>query len=363
MNGPNISVIVPVYNTSKYLRTCLDSIINQTLSNIEIIIINDCSPDPLDHDICTDYGKIDQRITYIKHKTNLGLGGARNSGLNIASGDYIWFVDSDDFIDLNSCEFLYKLADTKHVDVIAFSATSHVNGSLDLSKKKWYYYQRDTSILDQTLSGKDFIDAASLSQSFHVSACLHLFKRQLISNFRFRENVIHEDIDFTPVIIYNASSIYCIKYAPYYRLLREDSISLREINERTLVDKFSCVESLLNYAKVYNLHNSDPLLSFIHQQFNSIKYLYLKFEKKTEFTENLFSSLSNKYNNDFPGQSPLLVEDKHEGYKRKYLQLKQELDTAKKGYLHLKRELDTIKRSRFWKITEYLRRIKYIFKG
>ncbi|MDP3903743.1 MAG: glycosyltransferase family 2 protein [Methylococcaceae bacterium] len=347
MSSPKISVIIPVYNTSNYLKKCLDSIINQTLNNIEIIIVNDCSPDPIDHDICAYYKKIDQRITYIKHKNNLGLGGARNSGLNIATGDYIWFIDSDDFIDINGCEFLCNLADKVCADIIAFSATSHVTGSLNLSQKKYYYYWRDFSILDQKLSGKDFIDAASLSQSFHVSACLHLFRRELISNFRFRENVVHEDTDLIPIVIYNANSIYCVKYAPYYRLLRDDSITQREVDEKTLTDKISCEESLLNYLEKLNLNNNDALANYINKEFFSIKNLYSKFDKKTQHTESLFNDLENKHKIIFQDHPPFSVEILENSYKKRYLLSKQ--------------ELETIKKSKFWKVTEYLRRIKNNF--
>ena len=349
MNKPNGSISIPVYNVSHYLQKCLKSVVNQTLNNIEIIVVNDCSPDPLDENICTDFASKDERITYIRHKKNLGLGGARNTGLNIATGDYIWFIDSDDFIDINACKFLYNLTKTTNIDVIAFSATSHVNGNLNLSGKEYYYYKRECATLDQIFTGKEFIDTASVYNSFHVSACLHLFKRQLISNYRFRENVIHEDTDLIPIVIYNASSIYCIKYAPYYRLLREGSVTQSEINERTLVNKISSVESLLNYAKKYKLHDPDPLLSFIHKEFNYIDNLYFEFGKKTKLTEDLFSSLRIQYKNSIQGKPSSFDKDNHEDFKKKYL--------------HLKQELDTIKNSHFWKITEYLRSIKYFFKA
>jgi len=360
MNHPKISIIVPVYNTSSYLNKCLGSIINQTFFDIELIIVNDCSPDPLDHEICIEYEKNDSRITYIKHESNRGLGGARNSGLDVAKGDYIWFVDSDDYIDLNACEFLHNLADAVRVDIIAFSATSHVNGSLNLSKKKYYYYWRDRSILDQVLSGKSFIDEASLSQSFHVSACLHLFKRQLISHFRFRENVVHEDTDLIPIVIYSAKSIYCIKYSPYYRLLREDSITQKEVSEGTLVDKFSCVEALFDYAEKYKLCDRDPLLNYIHNEFNNVKNIYLQFDKENKYMEDLFGSLNNRYKSNIEPPCFPFNQDENEGYKTRYLELKAELKKIKKRNLWIKQELDTIKNSRFWKITQYLRRIKEI---
>ena len=99
MNSPKVSIILPVYNVSEFLEKCLDSIINQSLKEIEIIIIKDCSPDPFDNIICQEYADKDDRIVYVKHEKNLGLGGARNTGIKLSKADYIGFVDSDDFID------------------------------------------------------------------------------------------------------------------------------------------------------------------------------------------------------------------------------------------------------------------------
>jgi len=360
MSHPKISAIIPVYNTSKYLEKCVESVINQTLSNIEIILVNDCSPDDLDHSICSKYQEIDHRVIYIKHETNLGLGGARNSGLKEARGDYIWFIDSDDFIDINACEFLYSLAISKDLDIVAFSATSHINGNINISDKKYYYYSRDISILDQTFSGKNFIDAASLAQSFHVSACLHLFKRELISNFKFRENVVHEDTDLIPIVIYNASSVYCVKYAPYYRLLREGSLTQTEMSIKILTDKLLCVESLLQYAIDSGLLFNDPLLNYIHNEFNNTKNIYTVFDKKTKYIESLFYSI-NKAFVEIPKNNIKLKQDKYGGYKSKYLDSKIEIDNLKKIISHLNRELNTIKSSRFWKFTENIRKIKSLF--
>ena len=106
MKMEKISIIVPVYNVEKYLKTCLDSIINQTYQNLEIILVDDGSTDN-SGEICEEYRKTDSRIILI-HKENEGLSMARNFGLDIASGDYISFVDSDDFIARNMMEALYN---------------------------------------------------------------------------------------------------------------------------------------------------------------------------------------------------------------------------------------------------------------
>lgn len=111
---PKVSVIVPIYNVEQYIRTCLDSIINQTLKDIEIILVDDESPDNCPT-ICDEYAKKDCRIKVI-HKKNGGLGFARNSGIEIATGEYVAFVDSDDYIDHTMYEKLYNIAKSNNLD-------------------------------------------------------------------------------------------------------------------------------------------------------------------------------------------------------------------------------------------------------
>ena len=114
---PKVSVIIPVYNTEKYLRRCFDSVVNQTLSDIEIICINDCSTDN-SLEILQEYASKDKRIKLIDFKVNKGAAIARNIGIDAATGEYIGFVDSDDFVDLDFYEKLYKKAAETGADAV-----------------------------------------------------------------------------------------------------------------------------------------------------------------------------------------------------------------------------------------------------
>ena len=127
-----ISVIIPVYNTYPYLRQCLESIINQTYKNLEIIIVNDASPYIEDDEICKEYASIDERIIYIKHEVNKGLGGARNTGIKAATGKYIAFIDSDDFLtDLTAYEeSMNILNNNKDINMVFFSFSFYENNIL-----------------------------------------------------------------------------------------------------------------------------------------------------------------------------------------------------------------------------------------
>ena len=118
MKEPLISVIVPIYKAEPYLRRCIDSIINQTYKNLEIILVNDGSPDKCG-DICDEYTTKDSRIIVI-HQTNEGAGGARNTGVKIATGEYISFVDSDDYLEITAYEQLTKFLLENDLDIIGF---------------------------------------------------------------------------------------------------------------------------------------------------------------------------------------------------------------------------------------------------
>jgi glycosyltransferase involved in cell wall biosynthesis len=295
-----VSIIIPVFDVSAYLTKCIESARCQTLKEIEIILINDCSPDPLDDQICNEYANSDNRIKYICYTENKGQGAARNTGIENATGDYIWFVDSDDFIDINACKFLYTLAMNTGTDIVAFSATSHVDGdlNLDLSTRGYYRYKRDTKILNQAMQGKDFIALARSCDSFHVSSCLQIFKRRLISQYRFREQVFHEDTDLIPIVIYNASSIYCTEYSPYYRLLRNDSVTQKKLSANLVTDKFLAVESLFKY--VQSLADTEemeknPLLDYANQLYLDTNSIYDHFEEKDSRTEEKFHSTNITY--------------------------------------------------------------------
>ena len=114
---PKISVIIPIYNTQNYLEKCLDSVINQTFKDIEIICVNDCSKDN-SLEILKKYSKKDKRIKIIDFKENKGPASARNEALNIAKGEYISFIDSDDWINLDFYEKLYFSSQNSFIDII-----------------------------------------------------------------------------------------------------------------------------------------------------------------------------------------------------------------------------------------------------
>lgn len=179
-----VSIIVPVYNAEKYLVKCLDSVVNQTLKNVEIIFVDDGSTDK-SSEICKSYAEQDERIIYFK-KENEGLAAARQDGMERASGEYVGFVDSDDWLELNMYERMYAVAKEHDADVV-FS-----NCYKDESKKNSYYlepgvYDRkaiEEKILPRSLAG---ISSNGTNSVIRWSNCLRLYRMDLIkeNNIKF----------------------------------------------------------------------------------------------------------------------------------------------------------------------------------
>ena len=134
MNSVKISIIIPVYNVEKYISQCLDSAINQSLKDIEIIIVDDCGSDK-SMDIAKEYAKNDSRIKIIKNSQNMGLFLTRCEGIKFATGEYILNLDSDDFLDLRACEIAYNATKDGYYDVVKFSAYNYENGNATIFDK------------------------------------------------------------------------------------------------------------------------------------------------------------------------------------------------------------------------------------
>lgn len=217
---PKISVIIPVYNVEKYLRECLDSVVNQTLKDIEIICVNDGSTDN-SLEILKEYEKQDSRIKVLNHKKNKGLGGARNTGLNSAVGEYIVFIDSDDFVTNNMVEKLL---------------TNLVNNEADMSFCDMWLYESN----EQVFYNKPF-QIYNLSEynlyfpqeriepftNIWPSAWNKIYKKAIIDKFhlRYLENIFYEDHLFYYNYLLHCKRVSYLSEALYfYRHTRQDSI-------------------------------------------------------------------------------------------------------------------------------------------
>lgn len=211
-----ISVIIPVYNVEKYLYKCVDSVINQTYKNLEIILVDDGSPDNSSK-ICDDYAKMDERIKVV-HKTNGGLSSARNSGLMVATGDYICFFDSDDFVELDIIEKLTGRIEQSEEDVCVcgykvevYNKKEQVESSLEVIPR-WEI--------------NDKLSAHKYEQLLGVCgyAWNKLYKREFlaVNGLFFEEGVsLIEDLLFNSTVISKGAKVCFVSYAGYHYIQRQ----------------------------------------------------------------------------------------------------------------------------------------------
>lgn len=230
-----ISIIVPIYKVEDYLDRCISSLINQTYKNIEIILVDDGSPDgcPL---MCDDWAKKDKRIVVI-HKKNGGLSDARNAGIRIASGEYLLFVDSDDYIDADTCEAFIKMADKTNVDIVVGEAVQETSaGNFEM--------KRTDLIEGKVYKNTEFIKKAIRAREWYAPACFSLYRRNIYkeNHLEYAKGLLHEDLEMQPRVFLAAKTVsYLHKYF-YHYVIREDSITStaeRETNGRDLMKIFS----------------------------------------------------------------------------------------------------------------------------
>lgn len=261
MSEIKVSVIVPVYNVEKYLEECVDSLIGQTLKEIEILLIDDGSTDS-SGDICDRYAQQYANIRVI-HKANGGLGDARNVGASDAIGKYIYFIDSDDYLELEALEFLYKEAECKQLDVIMFSAESF-SDDLDISFNPDDY--RRTRFLFEVKSGNElFCDLFSVKE-YYASIPLRFYNRDFFkkNNYKFPD-IIHEDELLGFFSLIEADKAECIDNRFYRRRFRKGSIMTSE----------KAYKSAMGYVYTWN-----ELVTFLKKTVSEYKVIYWNFSQR-----------------------------------------------------------------------------------
>lgn len=265
-----VSIIVPVYNVEKYLENCIESLINQSLKDIEIILVDDGSPDGSPK-ICDDYSKKDKRIKVI-HKKNGGVSAARNDGLKEATGEYVIFCDSDDWMDKNGLEYLYKQATKTYADIVI----GDVYMANDKDKKYVKFY-KDEFVTEDKLFIKDLIKAdiyrtycpnpPDEGPAFGYGGPWNkLVRRKLLleNDIRFdlRVKGVFDDILYTANILAVANKISYIQKPIYFYRIVENSIT----------------------------HSFKPNVVEINDAiFNSWKEFFEKYEEDYEYTEAFYA--------------------------------------------------------------------------
>lgn len=210
-----ITIVVPVYKVEQYLKKCVDSIINQSYRHLEILLVDDGSPDN-SGEICDEYARKDKRVRVI-HKKNGGLSDARNTALEIATGDYVMFVDSDDWIDANACEKLAEIISEKNADIVVFG----------------YYKIYESGKSKRATTDNPRLISSSEGIRFMITfedkvgnfACNKIYSKSLFDGVRFPVGKLYEDQGTTYKLFHKAERIYLSDLPLYFYLQRSSSIS------------------------------------------------------------------------------------------------------------------------------------------
>lgn len=236
MEKYEISIIVPIYNVEKYLVRCLDSILSQTINNYEVILIDDGSTDN-SSTICDKYVKSYNNFQVL-HKKNQGLGFARNSGLDLARGKYIYFLDGDDYIEKDHLNNLYTNIKTNNSDICMCGYTRYINGKF-IKKENIYLNQKfnNSEIINELLPrfcGK----TPGLSDNLEMSVCMAMFSRKIIEDnkirFKSERELISEDLIFDFSVYPHAKLVTVSDSVGYIYCDNEGSLTTKYRSDRFL---------------------------------------------------------------------------------------------------------------------------------
>lgn len=280
-----ISIIVPIYNVEQYLEKCIISIINQTYKNIEIILVDDGSKDNSGK-IADEYKKTDDRIVVI-HKENGGLSDARNCALDIATGDYITFVDSDDYIDIRYCEMLYN-------------ALIKTNADIAICEMQYVYDDKYENNNNENIKTEEYLKGDAMIKYMdteYVVACAKLYKSELFNDLRYIVGKIHEDEFMFHKVFFKCKKIVYINSKLYAYRQRESSITKTEYSIKKL-DAICALEDRLKFStdnKLVELYDKTEASYLYLLRKNMYQLSVSNIENKEKIIDELYSKLINRY--------------------------------------------------------------------
>lgn len=252
---PEVSVIVPVYNVEPYLRRCVDSLISQTLHNIEIILIDDGSTDGCSQ-TCDEYAGIDARIRVV-HQANAGLSEARNTGIDLARADYLMFVDSDDWVEPEFCRIPLITAKEQKADLVMFRYRYI---------KKGKTREPNNAVNEGKIT--QFEALTLLTKGIGMTAWNKLYHRDLFRTDRYPKGCVYEDVFLTPVLVHEAKTIFYTPAILYNQGYRSGSITTVR-SESNASDQYSAFMTTVQclkgwgYPELSERYHQKKALSFV----------------------------------------------------------------------------------------------------
>ena len=285
ISNPKVTLILPVYNVELYLETCLKSILNQTYKNLEIIAVNDGSTDS-SLSILDSYSRMDNRLRIINQE-NSGLSAARNRGLyQPEKGKYIYFVDSDDFLENNMIEKMVNLSEKYSLDMIRFDAQNFIDGE-DVKEQ---VNGRDKLTIKQINKSFSIYDRDSfIKKSWYYAiptVWCYFFKTELIEKdggLRFEDGILHEDTLFIPLLLHRVSTIGYLKKTFYFRRIRPLSIMTSPDRKD---DHFSSIVYVLEKLNLFSnsLNQNETIFKKYIETYKAKAFLLLN-EYSTDYNK------------------------------------------------------------------------------
>ena len=275
-----VSIIVPVYKVEQYLKRCMDSILNQTYKNIEVIMVNDGSPDNCPA-LCDEYEKIDSRVRVI-HKENGGLSSARNVALDTLNGDYVFFVDSDDWLALDTLEVLNEYLE-KDYDMISFQRTY-------LTEEK-VVEKGEKNPKDMDVS--QYIDASFLGRyDFFVTT--KIFKTEVFNNVRFLEGRNYEDLEIMHRLFLNMKKVVGLDYFLYYYWKGNEGAITNTITMKNIKDHYLSANEIYRASKKYLEDRGKDASNIVTWYKVEMTQLYIDYLKSTDKDAELFAKIKSE---------------------------------------------------------------------
>lgn len=275
-----LSIIVPIYNVKQYLEKCIESVINQNATNYELILIDDCSTDG-SLSIAKKYEN-KSNVKIIKKENNTGLSDTRNIGLRKANGEYILFLDSDDYIEGGSLKNIESIIISQNYpDIVYFGFFEEDDNQKKYLKKYGY-----RSVKNSKFSGTEFAKSELMQRILYPAVCFGIYKRDFLisNNLFFKVGILHEDELWTPQVVLKAGIIYTSDYIYYHYVRRQNSITTQKDKFQNAIDLIHICKELdlllqqIDDKKLYKLMNNH--IAMIYMKAMTIGKLFDKNKRK-----------------------------------------------------------------------------------
>lgn len=269
-NNIKVSIVIPVYNTEQYVRTAVESITDQTLKELEILIINDGSVDK-SIDILEELATLDNRIQ-IYSQINQGQSVARNTGITYAKGEYIYFMDSDDFLEKDTLELCYQKCEKEQLDFVFFDADIFFDDNIQ--RAPILSYKRTMKLDSRVYIGSKAFKIQLDHKVFTPSPCLSFIRKSFLEkhNLQFYPGILHEDQLFTALLYLYSEKTACIQRSFFHRRMRENSIMTSKFSSRNLHGYLIVTREILKFKKHHaSIPNIDTILDlYLSQMLNAV---------------------------------------------------------------------------------------------